>query len=68
MTNYWRTTNEHGEARTHLSEGGDTSICGHDLVGDDMVHSKEPEPIPRKSRITCEHCLRIIALVKEHLK
>jgi hypothetical protein len=56
-----------GETETHLSEGGDHSICGHDLIGDTTIHSKPPEPLNKKSRITCQHCRRIIDLVKAHL-
>lgn len=65
---YWKTTDEDGRVSTHLSEAGDHSICGHDLAGDDMVHSKPPEALEGKHRVTCQHCLQIIELVKLHLK
>lgn len=68
-SDYWRTCDEDGRTRTHLSNGGDHSICGHDLVGDPMTHSKEPVELPEhpKPRVTCEHCQEIIAVVKRHL-
>lgn len=68
MSEYWRTCDEDGVTSTHLSFCGDHSICGHDLAGDDTVHSKEPEKLACKSRITCPHCLEIIGTVKDHLK
>lgn len=68
MSNYWRTTDEGGRVSTHLSNNGDHSICGHDLIGDDKVHSKPPKDLGKRSRITCQHCLEIIVLVKEHLE
>lgn len=68
VSNYWKTCDEDGKTRTHLSRDGDSSICGHDLAGDDLVHSKPPTDLGRKSSITCELCLQIIDLVKHHLK
>jgi hypothetical protein len=68
MAEYWRTTDEDKEVRTHLAASGDHTICGHDLCGDPEVHSKEPERLPGKSRITCQHCLALIETVREHLR
>lgn len=69
MSNYWRTCDEDGYTSTHLlGESGDSSICGHDLAGDDTVHSKDPLDLGCRARITCQHCLAIISIVKEHLK
>lgn len=68
MSEYWRTCDEDGVTTTHLSHAGDFAICGHDLIGDDLVHSKAPKKIESKTRITCPHCLQIIEVVKEHLK
>lgn len=35
MSGYWRTCDEDGVTRTHLSFNGDATICGHDLIEDE---------------------------------
>jgi hypothetical protein len=72
MNEYIKTFGEPGERkiRTHIcSPGMDLTICGLDVVGDDMIHDKDPEILSRgkKHRVTCEDCLRIIDAVKDHL-
>lgn len=65
-----RTKRDGGETRTHLEGIGDSyTLCGLDTAGDDTIHGKPPiELPPGKHRITCEQCLQIIAIVREHLQ
>jgi hypothetical protein len=72
MNEYIKTFGEPGEPkiRTHiLNPGMDVTICGLDAVGDDMIHDKPPESLPRgkRYRVTCEDCLNIIAAVRDHI-
>lgn len=72
MTEYVKTFGEPGEPkiRTHIIHPGmDVTICGLDAVGDDLIHHKPPESLPRgkRYRVTCEVCLRIIAAVQDHI-
>lgn len=69
QSNYWRTCDEDGKTSTHLAVyGSDLTICGHDLSGDESVHSKPPIPLKGKYRITCMHCKILIKAVGDHLK
>lgn len=73
MNEYVRTYGEPGERkiRTHIvMPGMDMSICGLDVVGDDVVHDKDPECLPPgvRHRVTCEDCKKIIEAVLEHTK
>lgn len=66
---YYRTYGDPSDhkVRTHLEGIGDSyTLCGLDTSGDEMVHAKQPERIDRPRRITCEHCLQIMALVRAH--
>lgn len=70
---YWKTftpKDDGGEIRTHLDGIGDSyTLCGMDTAGDDMVHGATPIKLPPgKHRVTCEHCIQIIVIVREHLK
>ena len=67
---YWKTWNE-GKQSTHLARhGSDYTICGLDLIGDELVHDRPPESLStlNKRRITCPHCLSLIETVMEHIK
>ncbi len=66
---YVRTFGEPGErkVRVHLSwRGGDVTMCGLDTAGDELIHDKPPELDADTTRVTCEHCQQIIALVRAH--
>jgi hypothetical protein len=65
---WWRKTDDRNMTRTHLAFGGDSAICGEDLIGGDPRTSgaKDPERLKSKSRITCEACKLIIGTVREH--
>lgn len=65
-----RTFGDVGEPkiRTHLQGIGDSyTLCGLDTAGDDEVHEKPPQCAPRGTRITCEHCKDVIAIVRDYL-
>lgn len=64
-----RTKRDGGETRTHLEGIGDSyTLCGLDTAGDETIHGKPPTELPSgKHRITCEQCLQVIAIVREHL-
>ena len=54
--------------KIHLyASGNDYTICGHDAVGDDMVHRKPPQDLQGRHRVTCSQCLQIISDVKRYL-
>lgn len=72
MNEYYKTYGEPGESdvRTHIVHPGmDMAMCGMDIAGDELVHDKQPEGLPRgkKYRVTCLDCLRIIGAVQDHL-
>jgi len=68
---YYRTFGEPGEkggVRTHIEGPGDgLTLCGFDIIGDPLVHKKPPVEIAKPKRITCGHCLQVIAYVQAHL-
>ena len=67
QTFYFRTWNN-GQRLTHLSSHSDAAICGIDLVGDNIVHDRDPERLEGTNhRVTCAECQLIIATVKAHL-
>lgn len=57
-----------GDSRIHLRGLSDFTLCGLDAVGDDLVHDKDPVILEGRPKVTCEHCLDIIRIVKAHLK
>lgn len=61
-----------GKTLVHLahSAGEDQSICGEDVVGDDSLDDKTPESLGEnvRRRVTCPHCLAIIATCRDHLR
>lgn len=72
MIEYYKTFNklEDGLEEIHICTPGlDSAIYGTDLSGDDLIHSKDPIKLTgRNYNITCDHCARIINVVKEYLK
>lgn len=61
---------EGGGVRVHLDGESDSStLCGDDYAGDDLVHRKPPVVFEAKhARLTCPHCLAIVATVRAYLK
>lgn len=70
MRRYYRTWPVEGGQQTHLEGGGGYSLCGMDVDGDPLIHSKPPEELEsgKKHRVTCSDCQMIIEIVKDHLK
>lgn len=72
MTQYIKTYGEPGEPKIRIHIGHptmDTTLCGVDASGDELVHHIPPEYLPKGQgyRVTCEDCLGIIAAVSDHL-
>ena len=72
MNEYVKTYGEPGaqKVRTHIGHPSmDMTLCGVDASGDELVHDAPPEYLPRgkKYRVTCEDCLQIIKVVKDHI-
>lgn len=64
----FRPKSEGGDIRTHLEGIGDSyTLCGLDTAGDDAIHSKPPEHLVGKHRLTCEHCKAVVEVVREYL-
>jgi hypothetical protein len=58
-----------GKAFVHLmASGRDHTICGHDAVGDDLVHGRPCEHLLGKHRVTCVQCLGIISDVRKYIR
>ena len=51
-----------------MASGMDYTICGHDAVGDDMIHRKPPKDLFGRHRVTCPQCLSIIKDCRDYLK
>ena len=70
MSKYWRCVND-GRTDIHLEGpvGDSYTLCGLDTAGDPFVHDKAPELLKGdRHRITCGHCLEVIACVQDYLK
>lgn len=72
VTAYVRTFGKKSDGigvRTHLDGISDSAtLCGFDTAGDPEVHSRQPEYLIGKHRVTCADCLAIIETVKNHVK